>query len=232
MHRALEDDSVIWLPGSLTAPTGRAPCVGETSVTISRGPSENPVHGAEDRAGGCCCFLRRCGSDAFHQAGSLFKDHAAVHPVARGVGADQRSFRDPRWAWAARAINAAGGGVGTGGAAARGIPCQYLYGPASGRGRRRLDCAGAVVVAASVAGIPDLVGAVVYAAEPAVIERILELHFAAAVDLWPMERKIFWLTFMLLGLVADFVLPVWWALGATIPIFFVSWWVAYRSDWF
>jgi hypothetical protein len=47
-----------------------------------------------------------------------------------------------------------------------------------------------------------------------------------------LERKIFWLTFFVLGLVADFVLPMWWALGATIPIFLVSWWVAYRSDWF
>jgi hypothetical protein len=47
-----------------------------------------------------------------------------------------------------------------------------------------------------------------------------------------MERKIFWITFTLLGLIADFVLPLWWALGATIPILFVSWWVAYRSDWF
>ena len=47
-----------------------------------------------------------------------------------------------------------------------------------------------------------------------------------------MERKIFWLTFVILGLVADLVLPMWWALGATIPICFLSWWVAYRSDWF
>jgi hypothetical protein len=47
-----------------------------------------------------------------------------------------------------------------------------------------------------------------------------------------MERKIFWLLFAFLGLVADFVLPLWWALGATIPIFIASWWVAYRSGWF
>ena len=47
-----------------------------------------------------------------------------------------------------------------------------------------------------------------------------------------MERKMFWLTFTVLGLGADFVLPLWWALGATIPIFILSWWVAYRSDWF
>ena len=42
----------------------------------------------------------------------------------------------------------------------------------------------------------------------------------------------FWLTFAVLGLGADFVLPLWGALGATIPIFMLSWWVAYRSDWF
>jgi hypothetical protein len=40
------------------------------------------------------------------------------------------------------------------------------------------------------------------------------------------------IVFVLLGLVADFVLPIWWALVATIPIAFVSWWVAYRSEWF
>lgn len=52
------------------------------------------------------------------------------------------------------------------------------------------------------------------------------------IGLRTVERKIFWVTFALMGLVADFVLPLWWALGATIPIFFVSWWVAYRSGWF
>ena len=52
------------------------------------------------------------------------------------------------------------------------------------------------------------------------------------VDLGWMERKIFWLVFLFLGLVADFVLPLWWALGATVPIFAFSWWVAYRSEWF
>ena len=29
-----------------------------------------------------------------------------------------------------------------------------------------------------------------------------------------------------------FVLPLWWALAATIPIAIASWWVAYRSEWF
>jgi hypothetical protein len=47
-----------------------------------------------------------------------------------------------------------------------------------------------------------------------------------------MERKIFWIVFVVLGLVADFVLLIWWGLFATIPILFIAWWVAYRSDWF
>ena len=46
-----------------------------------------------------------------------------------------------------------------------------------------------------------------------------------------MQRKIFWIVFTLLGLAA-YVLPLWLALVATIPIAYVSWWVAYRSDWF
>jgi hypothetical protein len=47
-----------------------------------------------------------------------------------------------------------------------------------------------------------------------------------------MQRKIFWIVFALLGLVADLAMPFWWALAATVPIGFASWWVAYRSDWF
>jgi hypothetical protein len=47
-----------------------------------------------------------------------------------------------------------------------------------------------------------------------------------------MERRIFWIVFIVLGLLADIVLPIWWALGATIPIIVLSWWIAYRSDWF
>ena len=47
-----------------------------------------------------------------------------------------------------------------------------------------------------------------------------------------MQRKIFWIIFMLLGLLADFLLPFWWAFGATIPIVVIAWWIAYRSDWF
>jgi len=46
------------------------------------------------------------------------------------------------------------------------------------------------------------------------------------------ERKVFWLTFTVLGLIADVMLPLWWAVGATIPIFAFSWWFAYMSGWF
>jgi len=46
------------------------------------------------------------------------------------------------------------------------------------------------------------------------------------------EKKIFWAVFIILGLIADVVLPIWWALAATLPIAYVAWWVAYRSDWF
>jgi hypothetical protein len=47
-----------------------------------------------------------------------------------------------------------------------------------------------------------------------------------------MQKKIFWTMFTVLGLLADLSLPMWWALAAIVPLGFVSWWVAYRSDWF
>jgi hypothetical protein len=47
-----------------------------------------------------------------------------------------------------------------------------------------------------------------------------------------MQRKVFWTTFIALGLTADFTLPILWSLLATIPIAMFSWWLAYRSDWF
>jgi hypothetical protein len=47
-----------------------------------------------------------------------------------------------------------------------------------------------------------------------------------------MQKKIFWLLFTVLSLVADFSLPLLWGVLATIPILLASWWVAYRSDWF
>lgn len=47
-----------------------------------------------------------------------------------------------------------------------------------------------------------------------------------------MQRKVFWIVFMSLGLVADLILPFVWGIISTIPIVFISWWIAYRSDWF
>lgn len=47
-----------------------------------------------------------------------------------------------------------------------------------------------------------------------------------------MEKKIFWMLFTVLGIVADILLPWAWALIANIPILYISWWVAYKSDWF
>jgi len=47
-----------------------------------------------------------------------------------------------------------------------------------------------------------------------------------------MKRKVFWASFILLSLIADFTLPLLWGLLAAIPIVFVSWWIAYRSGWF
>lgn len=46
-----------------------------------------------------------------------------------------------------------------------------------------------------------------------------------------MQRKVFWLLFVGFGLAADFLLPLLWGVLATIPIVFLSWWIAYRSGW-
>jgi hypothetical protein len=47
-----------------------------------------------------------------------------------------------------------------------------------------------------------------------------------------MQREIFWIVFLLLALLADFLLSLWWAFAATTPIGAIAWWVAYRNDWF
>ena len=47
-----------------------------------------------------------------------------------------------------------------------------------------------------------------------------------------MERRVFWLFFIVFGLAADFLLPLWGAVLATVPIVAIAWWVAYRSEWF
>jgi uncharacterized membrane protein len=45
------------------------------------------------------------------------------------------------------------------------------------------------------------------------------------------EKKLFWLIFIILSLIADFALPLVWGVIATIPILLFSWWVVYRSGW-
>jgi len=47
-----------------------------------------------------------------------------------------------------------------------------------------------------------------------------------------MEKKIFWASFIVLGLICDLYLPLVWGLVATIPVGIFSWWLAYRSGWF
>jgi hypothetical protein len=47
-----------------------------------------------------------------------------------------------------------------------------------------------------------------------------------------MQRKVFWISFSVIGTIADLALPLWWALAATVPIGYLCWWIAYRSDWF
>ena len=46
-----------------------------------------------------------------------------------------------------------------------------------------------------------------------------------------MQRKIFWLVVVVLELAA-FWLPFWYQVFAIVPIVWIAWWVAYRSDWF
>jgi uncharacterized membrane protein len=47
-----------------------------------------------------------------------------------------------------------------------------------------------------------------------------------------MQGKIFWMLVAVLSVLADFMLPLWIGLLATIPIVMASWWIAYRSGWF
>lgn len=47
-----------------------------------------------------------------------------------------------------------------------------------------------------------------------------------------MQRKIFWLLFIVSGLVLDLALPIYWSLALTLPLLVLCWWIAYRSGWF
>jgi len=46
-----------------------------------------------------------------------------------------------------------------------------------------------------------------------------------------MQRKLFWMIFIFLGLLADFTLPILWGIALTLPILVLSWWITYRSGW-
>ncbi len=47
-----------------------------------------------------------------------------------------------------------------------------------------------------------------------------------------MQIKLFWLIFIMLSILASFLLPFLWSTLASIPIFILSWWIVYRSEWF
>ena len=47
-----------------------------------------------------------------------------------------------------------------------------------------------------------------------------------------MQRKMFWLIFLVSSVIADFTLPLIWGLLVTLPLAILSWWIAYRSGLF
>jgi uncharacterized membrane protein len=57
-------------------------------------------------------------------------------------------------------------------------------------------------------------------------------HISACKEAKRMQKRMFWLIFITLGLVADIYLPLMWGLLATLPLVVLSWWIAYRSGWF
>jgi hypothetical protein len=67
------------------------------------------------------------------------------------------------------------------------------------------------------------------------------LHFPITCDdgdsgdlirFFPMDKKIFWLLFTVLGALMGLLLPLWWNLALTLPLLVLCWWVVYRSGWF
>lgn len=46
-----------------------------------------------------------------------------------------------------------------------------------------------------------------------------------------LEKKLFWIIFLGLSLLADVLLPFFWGMVATLPIVVLSWWLVYRSGW-
>ncbi len=46
-----------------------------------------------------------------------------------------------------------------------------------------------------------------------------------------LEKKLFWIIFLGLSLLADAFLPLLWGMIATLPIVVFSWWLVYSSGW-
>jgi len=46
-----------------------------------------------------------------------------------------------------------------------------------------------------------------------------------------LEKKLFWIIFLGMSLLADAFLPFFWGMAATLPIVVLSWWLVYRSGW-
>lgn len=46
-----------------------------------------------------------------------------------------------------------------------------------------------------------------------------------------LEKKLFWIIFLGMSLLADAFLPFFWGMVATLPIVVLSWWLVYRSGW-
>lgn len=47
-----------------------------------------------------------------------------------------------------------------------------------------------------------------------------------------MQKKVFWFSFMTLGVLLDITIPIVWGVILTLPLMIGCWWVAYRSGWF
>jgi len=46
-----------------------------------------------------------------------------------------------------------------------------------------------------------------------------------------MQKKLFWVIYIVLSLIADFTLPLMWSLILSVPLLILSLWVAFRSGW-
>jgi hypothetical protein len=47
-----------------------------------------------------------------------------------------------------------------------------------------------------------------------------------------MQKKMMWVIFFVISTAADIMLPLIWGILLTLPLFILSWWIAYKSGWF